>query len=504
MHRIPAAPSRSIWPAKASPSNEMVVSGMLIGGEDIAEPYDRFRNRVMFPIADLKGKIIAFGGRALEKDVPAKYLNSPETPLFHKGAILFNAAQARPLAHDRERLIVVEGYMDVVTLAEAGFGESVAPLGTALTEDQIKLLWRMVPEPTLCFDGDSAGKKAAHRAIDVILPNLTPGTSANIAFLPDGLDPDDLIRQSGPEAMQDVLARARPLADVLWEREFASGDWSTPERRARLEQQIGRLVNLIADQGVRSHYAAAMRDKLRAAWGTSSPAHRQDGRSYGDGQGRTPGYQQGHGQGGRNGGKGAQGASKGWQRHGGGGQGGQWGRFPPPRAVASHSLRQSGLVDSEGFRPPYREALLLGAILNHPWLLEAEAEAIAQIEFTSTAMARLRDQLLALLSDNISLDRGEVRTQLERLSLTKVVDLVGRAITHRSDRFAEPDANPAEVETGWRHTLALHERQTGLQQALDAAERAWNEEGSEDALARIVELKRQLASTNDVEFPADA
>ena len=154
---------------------DMAAAGMLIAGDDIAEPYDRFRNRVMFPILDLKGRVIAFGGRALEKDAPAKYLNSPETSLFHKGHILFNARARVPLLTTRVSVIVVEGYMDVVTLAEAGFGETVAPLGTALTEDQLKLLWRFAPEPILCFDGDGAGRKAADRAVEVALPWLKPG-----------------------------------------------------------------------------------------------------------------------------------------------------------------------------------------------------------------------------------------------------------------------------------------------------------------------------------------
>jgi DNA primase len=203
---------------------EMVASGMLIGGDDIPVPYDRFRNRVMFPIQDLKGRVIAFGGRALDPSAPAKYLNSPETPLFHKGAILFNAHRARPVAHKTQRVIVCEGYMDVVALHEAGFGEAVAPLGTALTEQQAELLWRLVPEPTLCLDGDAAGQKAAHRAIDTLLPHLKPGRSVAFAFLPDKLDPDDLIRQRGAEAMADVIARARPLVEVLFEREvFRAG-----------------------------------------------------------------------------------------------------------------------------------------------------------------------------------------------------------------------------------------------------------------------------------------
>ena len=274
-------------------SDEMATSGMLIHGDDIAVPYDRFRNRVMFPIQDPKGRVIAFGGRALDPDQPAKYLNSPETPLFHKGHVLFNAHRARSAAHDKERIIVVEGYMDVVTLAEAGFTEAVAPLGTALTEDQLGLLWRITPEPVLCFDGDGAGQRAAFRAVDTALPHLKPGASLMFAFLPDGLDPDDLIRQQGPQAFETALARARPLSDVLFEREWALGDWSTPERRAGLEQQLRALVSRIEDEAVRNHYRRDLARRLDERWGSGNQA-RSEGRPAGAwdgnrGQGRATG-----------------------------------------------------------------------------------------------------------------------------------------------------------------------------------------------------------------------
>jgi DNA primase len=199
---------------------EMTSSGMLVSGEDIPVAYDRFRHRIIFPIADLRGRVIAFGGRALDPDAPAKYLNSPETPLFHKGANLYNAHNARGPAHDKGQLIAVEGYMDAIALAEAGFPQTVAPLGTALTEEQVKLLWRLAPEPILCFDGDAAGRRAAFRAVETVLPHLRPGYSVRFAFLPEGLDPDDLIRQHGAAAFQDVLQRkTAALFDVLMERE---------------------------------------------------------------------------------------------------------------------------------------------------------------------------------------------------------------------------------------------------------------------------------------------
>ena len=211
-------------------------------------PYDRFRDRVMFPISDLRGHVVAFGGRALDKDAPAKYLNSPETPLFHKGSLLYNGAAARQAVHDGAQLIVVEGYVDVIAMVSAGYPATVAPLGTALTEDQLGLLWKMSDEPMLCFDGDNAGRRAAFRAVDMALPRLAPGKSLSFAALPEGQDPDDLIRSAGRGAMADVLAGARPLAEMLWSRETEAGRFDTPERRAGLEARLNQVTAAIAHE----------------------------------------------------------------------------------------------------------------------------------------------------------------------------------------------------------------------------------------------------------------
>ncbi len=477
---------------------EMVSAGLLIAGDDIPVPYDRFRNRVMFPIADLKGRIVAFGGRALEAgEHTPKYLNSPETPLFHKGHMLYNAHQARAAAHDKDRVIAVEGYMDVVALTEGGFAESVAPLGTALTEDQVKLLWRMVPEPTLCFDGDSAGKKAAHRAVDTVLPHLKPGTSVSFAFLPDGLDPDDLIRQRGASSMEAVLAEARPLVDVLWDREWASGTWNTPERRARFELQIKALVARIEDNAVRGHYEREIRQRLAAAFGGAPVARApQDG-------GEQAGYR-GSGRqvpqsGSRTGQAGTGQAFK--PRGSGGAYARPQGRrsWPPspydivPPPAAGSALRTSRLAVAEAHAPAPREILLLLTILHPPWLLVDHAEEVAGLDFAAPALSRLRDAILSEHASETSLDSARLRSQLSRAGVLRTVELIDRATSHKSDRFAEPDAPRDEVEAGWRHALALQERQSGLTRSLQAAERAWHEDGSEEALARIVDIQRQMA-----------
>lgn len=243
------------------PVEDMVEAGLLVAGDDIPVPYDRFRERVIFPISDLRGRVIAFGGRALEKDAPAKYLNSPETPLFHKGATLYNIASARAAAHKGVPLVVVEGYVDVIAMVGAGYEGTVAPLGTALTEDQLALLWKMADEPLLCFDGDGAGRRAAYRAVDLALPQLLPGKSLRFASLPDGRDPDDLIRARGAAAMAEVIAGALPLVDVLWRREVAAGPLDTPERRAALQAHTAQSAASIADKSVRELYRAELRER---------------------------------------------------------------------------------------------------------------------------------------------------------------------------------------------------------------------------------------------------
>src|SRR6266851_2603535 len=233
--------------------------------EDGGSPYDYFRGRVIFPIGDRAGRTIAFGGRTLGDDQP-KYLNSPDTPLFEKGRVLYAWAQARAnlgrAPEGAAGVIVVEGYMDVIALHHAGFGGAVAPLGTALTEMQLHELWRLSPEPVLCFDGDSAGQRAALRALFRALPLLTPGHSLRFAALPPGEDPDSLVRGAGPTAVAEVLAAARPLSEMLWQAELDARPIDTPERRADLEHRLMAQAGLIADRTVQNEYRRFLRDRL--------------------------------------------------------------------------------------------------------------------------------------------------------------------------------------------------------------------------------------------------
>src|SRR3954470_8241206 len=250
--------------AQGISADDMIEAGLLVSGDGIPVPYDRFRDRVMFPIADLRGRVIAFGGRALEKDAQAKYLNSPETPLFHKGGTLYNIAAARKAAHEGAQIVVVEGYVDVIAMVTAGYEAAVAPLGTALTEDQLALLWKMADEPVLCFDGDSAGRRAAYRAVDLALPHIKPGKTICFALLPEGQDPDDLVRSGAREAISEVIDVARALADMLWQRETEAGGFDTPERRAGLDQRVAEVTNVIADPAVRKYYRQDLDERVRA------------------------------------------------------------------------------------------------------------------------------------------------------------------------------------------------------------------------------------------------
>lgn len=466
--------------------HEMAAMGVLIAGDDIPRPYDRFRNRAIFPIEDLKGRVIAFGGRALSADQPAKYLNSPETPLFHKGHQLYNAHRARKAAYDNQRIIVVEGYMDVVALAQAGITEAVAPLGTALTEDQVKLLWRFNPEPTLCFDGDGAGRKAAHRALDTALHLLKPGVSLKFAFLPDGMDPDDLIKDGGNRAIGDILSAARPFADILFEREWTSGDWGTPERRAQLETQVGTLIARIEDQGVRTHYQRDMRDRLYQAW---SKARGKGGYTQRAGSG-------GNGAGGMGRRVGHSGANGGGKRQSGSRPGQPAFRSGAGGIERTSSLRQSGLVAGLGSAASPREVLIVTALLNHPWLIEEDAEEIARIEFTSPRLERLRNAILSTHAGDISLDSTTLRSHLSADGWANDLQAIDRAASHKCDKFALAGAEHSDVESGWRDTLKLHERQLGLRKALEAAERSWHDESNEASFARIRELQQELAALN--------
>ncbi|MGR3838463.1 MAG: DNA primase [Cognatishimia sp.] len=254
---------QNLWDAlkgRGVPDELILATGLAKPSNKGKAPYDVFRNRIMFPIRDARGRAIAFGGRAMDPNDNAKYLNSPETQLFDKGRNLYNHKEARAAAGKGQPLVVAEGYMDVIALASAGFESAVAPLGTAVTENQLQLLWRMSPEPIVALDGDKAGIRAAMRLIDLALPLLQAGQSLRFAIMPDGQDPDDVIKAGGPKAMQTILDQAKPMVDLLWQREIEGKSFDSPERKAALDKALREKIKLIRDPSIRAHYGEAIKD----------------------------------------------------------------------------------------------------------------------------------------------------------------------------------------------------------------------------------------------------
>ncbi len=468
------------------PVETMTEVGLLVAGDDIALPYDRFRDRIIFPIADWRGQIIAFGGRAMEREVSAKYLNSPETPLFHKGATLYNMAAARKAAHEGAPVIAVEGYIDVIAMVTAGYEATVAPLGTALTTEQLALMWRMADEPILCFDGDGAGRRAAYRAADLALPLLKPGKSLKFAALPDGQDPDDLARSGGGGAIADVLATARPLVHILWARESEAGLFDTPERRAAFEARLAEVTATIADQTVRRYYRQDFTARLRQLFapvdvrrGTLEPKGRAPrGVLAGGGRGRRAGQ--------------AQLAQSQGARH--------------YVAVSPH-LAESPLHRGHRAAIPRREALMLQAALNHPWLLHDHLEELAAAEFRHAETQKLRNALLdafAQLADDLGRGdteaaRAELLAELGRRGFANVLTHIERAITTLSVWGARPGAAAADVLLTWKQLVALHTQWHSLTRELKDAELALGQDNTEANYARLRDVKARLAMLDGTE-----
>lgn len=480
---------------------DMIETGLLVAGNDIPVPYDRFRDRVMFPITDLRGRVIAFGGRALEKDVPAKYLNSPETPLFHKGDNLYNHQTARKATHDGASLIVVEGYVDVIAMVTAGFAGAVAALGTALTESQLALLWKMADEPILCFDGDRAGQKAAYRAADLALPFLAPGKSLRFALLPEGQDPDDLARSGGRGAIEEVIAAARPLADMIWSRELEGGNFATPERRAALEARIKELSNGIRDEVVRRYYRDEFVERLQRTFapdgGRGGFAGRGNFRQGGGGRSFQP-------RGGQANRFGGQGFGQGF----GGSRRGPPGLIPLPSGpyqAASPQLAASPIMRGQRSAISRREALILQSLINHPWLLHEHLEEVAALEFAHPEAHKLRAGIIAAFANDHhhSPDPGEqaekMRSDIEKGGFSQLLQRVEGGITTAAVWGAREGAARDDVLATWHQLVALHRQYHSLLRELKDAELALGEDPSEANLAWLRDVKARLAEVDGTE-----
>ena len=463
------------------PVEDMVEAGLLVSGDDVPLPFDRFRDRVMFPITDLRGRVVAFGGRALEKDAQAKYLNSPETPLFHKGATLYNIASARQAAHDGAPVIAVEGYVDVIAMVTAGFAATVAPLGTALTEDQLALLWKMADEPVLCFDGDKAGLRAAYRAVELAMPRLKPGKSLKFALLPQGQDPDDLVRSAGREAVMEVIAAARPLADMMWARETEGHSFATPERRAALEARINEVTSGIADDSVRKYYRQDFNARLAQFF---APAQAPRG-NFQRGQGQGQNWRE-------------RGNSN-WQPRNGAPQRPATGGKNTPYVVVSQQLASSPVHRGHRTAVPKREALILQAALNYPWLLHDHLEELASLEFHHADAEKLKGALIDIAAHAAAPDAEAIKAELAGRNLTETMERIGASITTQSVWGARPDAAPEDVLVTWKQLVALHRQWHSLTRELKDAEQALGQDNSEANYLRLRDVKARLARMDGTE-----
>ncbi len=436
---------------KAFGNEKLVEAGLLIVPEGEREPYDRFRGRLMFPIRDRRGRVIAFSARILGPGEP-KYLNSPDTPLFDKGRTLFNIDKAAAASRDARRVIVVEGQMDAIALDQAGFGEAVAPLGTAVTETQLGLLWRLSPAPVFCFDGDAPGQKAAVRALLRALPHVGPGRSLSFVTLPAGKDPDDLIRSEGREAMEALLAAPQSLVDRLWNHELEGEPLATPEQRAGLRQRLIDHVAAIQDPHVREQYRMELLGRFSAL--TAPPPRRPWSPS-------PPG---------RGGSRGA--------------------RFAPQRPVSA----EAKAVASGGISPRTARSVLHG-LLRYPEVVAAHAEAIAALAIPDRMAARLRDVLLEAAMAQGELDPEHLHTILAEAGVAPLAERL-RLERGLAFSFNRRDADPERASRDLVLVIDTLAAQPGLCAALDAATARLKEEGDE---AAFQEQQRLRAARDEAE-----
>ncbi|MXP62610.1 DNA primase [Roseomonas sp. M0104] len=427
-------------------ARQLIEGGLMRPGEGDAPPADLFFNRVMFPIRDRRGRIISFGGRVLGDGQP-KYVNGPETELFSKRRNLYGLDLAREAAFKGAPVVVVEGYMDVIALHQAGFGGTVAPLGTALTEEQLAELWRLSPQPVLCFDGDAAGGRAAARAAELALPLLTPEHSLRFVTLPAGEDPDTLVARGGPAAFKAVLDAARPLSEVLYEMLAAQSPGATPEARATLRHRLVAAADSIPDKILGAEYRRLLLDRFFAGSRRPAPAFAPRARADRPGFGR--------------------------------------GRAGPPPL----DLPRPGIDPAEVRQEQAR--CLLAVLIAHPWLLPEVEEALMQLDLPDGVAARLRYRLVTWQA---GAERLEADDLVNHLNETEPEGLAwARRFTRAPPAAAAAKALPKQVAESWWHFYAGLRGEAALLAERQAALRDWQETNDPAAQTRIIRLNELLA-----------
>ncbi len=410
----------------------ILAAGLAKASNKGKKPYDTFRNRIMFPIRDARGRCIAFGGRALDPADNAKYLNSPETELFDKGRSLYNISPARDATGKGQPLLVAEGYMDVIALSEAGFGATVAPLGTAVTEMQLQMLWRLAPEPIITLDGDTAGQRAAMRLIDLALPLIGPGQSLRFCVMPEGQDPDDLLRAEGVGAMRKLIENAKPLVHLLWQRETDGKVLDSPERKAALDQSLRQALGKITDAGLRNHYAAEIKYLRSELFAAQRP--KRD--------------------------------ASGWQKSNSTGKAWREGGAFGGKGVAVPSTKNSLLAQSTDVEERVREAVILAILAQHPSLI---SEFLSDLEILDMHGPDHRSLMQALLRHEQETEPDVLRNILEAelgpAPLEKLYSLSHVQITPA----VRPGADPDLTRMTLAEELAKLEARRGVQREVQDA-----------------------------------
>lgn len=437
--------------ALASFGEDALIEAGLLIKVDEKEPYDRFRGRLMIPIRDQRGRTIAFGGRILDQGEP-KYLNSPDTPLFDKGRTLFNIDRAGPASRKAGRLIVVEGYMDVIALAKAGIDEAVAPNGTAVTEHQLERMWRLAEVPILCLDGDKAGQKAAVRAALRALPMIAPGRSLAFATLPAGQDPDDLVKAGGAPAMEGVLASPKPLVDLIWESELAAQPLTTPENRAGLRQRLTEIARTIGHADVREQYLAEFRRRFDSLY-AAAPARERE-------------------------------PYRGGRRMAGRG-GSSFRDFQRPATEPARAIGRGGIDQM------LARAVIAGLVLR-PELIGAHAEALQDLPLPDEALAGVRDALVGAIVAQGSLESADIghilRTAGVSTTANRLVGTNGLAFS-----FLRSDADPLRAARDLGEAIEVLATRPAIDAALAEATRAFAASTDEAAFAEQQRLTLERA-----------
>jgi len=417
--------------AKGAQPRDLVDAGLLIAPDDGGAPYDRFRDRIIFPIEDGRGRIVSFGGRAMDAEAKAKYLNGPETSLFHKGATLYGLPEARKLLHTGGAdapLVVVEGYMDVIACQRAGV-PAAAPLGTALTEEQMELLWRLHPEPTLAMDADAAGLRAAARTMDRALPLLKPGRSFRFALISGGKDPDDVLREQGAAALKAQLSETKPFVQALFEREQNLEPLDTPERRAGLKVRLRKLAATIADPDLSQSYRQDLLDRYEGLWRLERPAYTasEAGRAL---RGRRTDNKP---------------------------------RLMGPTAEGKAAARELG----QALRP--LAAAVARALLDDPDRMEEQIETLEVQGFGDTDLSEIAREIIRARIQAVTLDSRALERHLAAQGYDQLLKEITKAAAKSGAPFLDPGMPLEQARTQWSQALEVLTRMAALERAVAAA-----------------------------------